>query len=257
MLYVTGALHPDRVMAEHDLVYLVEGDWEIFQNGSAYRLCPDDVIFLNAGERHCGSSPCSDRTKTMYIHVSRDPADRFSEKEKPASGPLIPIETLTRCGKNPEVKRLFQEIVHGYRSCSAYRETELSALFTLLLCALAGCLASSGRERDETADRIARLIERNPHRFFSLEELSAAFHLCKKTVDNRFRRAYGTSVYRYQMDAKLEAVRTCLLDHPALKLREAAENFGFYDEFHLSKCFKQKFGLPPSEYRAGRKGSPV
>ena len=51
------------------------------------------------------------------------------------------------------------------------------------------------------------------------------------------------------METKLEMVRQFLLSQPDTKLREAAVNYGFYDEFHLSKAFKKQFGLSPSQYR--------
>ena len=47
----------------------------------------------------------------------------------------------------------------------------------------------------------------------------------------------------------LEMVRQFLLTQPDTKLREAAINYGFCDEFHLSKAFKKHFGLSPSQYR--------
>ena len=37
-LFVEGIPHPDRVMEEHDLVYLVDGEWEVFEEGTPYLL---------------------------------------------------------------------------------------------------------------------------------------------------------------------------------------------------------------------------
>ena len=54
----------------------------------------------------------------------------------------------------------------------------------------------------------------------------------------------------YQMDLKLEMVKEFLIHQPQAKLHEAAVNFGFYDEFHLSKAFRKKYGQPPSKYRS-------
>lgn len=60
---------------------------------------------------------------------------------------------------------------------------------------------------------------------------------------------YGKSIYTYQLDMKMEAVRLFILNHPNIKLHEVALNFGFYDEFHLSKIFKKKFNVSPNQYR--------
>ena len=39
---------------------------------------------------------------------------------------------------------------------------------------------------------------------------------------------------------------------PDLKLHEISAAFGFHDEFHMSKAFKQKYGISPQEYRKQR-----
>lgn len=40
-----------------------------------------------------------------------------------------------------------------------------------------------------------------------------------------------------------------LIDYPDVKLQTAAINFGFYDEYHLSKLFKKYTGITPGAYR--------
>ena len=54
------------------------------------------------------------------------------------------------------------------------------------------------------------------------------------------------------METKLEMVREFLISQPHARLREAAANYGFYDEFDLSRAFKKQFGMSPSQYRSQR-----
>ena len=49
----------------------------------------------------------------------------------------------------------------------------------------------------------------------------------------------------YLRRLRLEKAR--LLVERGLTLKEIAAETGFYDEFHLSKAFKQFFGVPPSQ----------
>lgn len=44
--YAQGCLHPDRVMQEHDFVYMLNGQWEIFQGREAFFMENDDVLIL-------------------------------------------------------------------------------------------------------------------------------------------------------------------------------------------------------------------
>ena len=84
---------------------------------------------------------------------------------------------------------------------------------------------------------------------YSLSELTALLEISSKTLNKRFRRATGQTACQYQMDFKLEMVRTFLLEHPNIPLRSVAQNYGFYDEFYLSRMFKKKYGIPPSKIK--------
>ena len=46
--YVTGELHPDRVMDDLDLIYMIDGEWEIWMEEEAYLLRPGEVLALGA-----------------------------------------------------------------------------------------------------------------------------------------------------------------------------------------------------------------
>lgn len=62
--------HPDRILSEHDLIYIVRGQWEIFQENIAYRIDVGDALLLQAGRRHYGLNPCDGEVETMFIHFS-------------------------------------------------------------------------------------------------------------------------------------------------------------------------------------------
>ena len=62
----------------------------------------------------------------------------------------------------------------------------------------------------------------------------------------------GMPFYSYQKNQKLEMVAVQLEMEPDLKLHEISAAFGFHDEFHMSKAFKQKYGISPQEYRKQR-----
>ena len=70
-----------------------------------------------------------------------------------------------------------------------------------------------------------------------------------KTLDKSMLHKTGLSFHAYQKERKLEMAASLLMTDPDLQLREIANALGFYDEFHLSKSFKQKYHISPREYR--------
>ena len=131
------------------------------------------------------------------------------------------------------------------------RETRLAALFQLLLAALWDAEHTPAPSPDEEfVQNVVRFLQENPHRFFHQKELAARFFVCEKTLSRRFSAVMGETPCQFQRKYRLEAVHAFLLSHPNVSLRQAAANFGFCDEFHLSKAYKQHYGVSPGNRHA-------
>ena len=48
-IYPVPEYHVDRIMDEHDLMYICEGTWQVAQDDQIYDLKAGDVILLRAG----------------------------------------------------------------------------------------------------------------------------------------------------------------------------------------------------------------
>lgn len=51
------------------------------------------------------------------------------------------------------------------------------------------------------------------------------------------------------MNLKLEMAAAEIKNYPDVTFKEIAATYGFYDEFHFSRCFKRKYGFPPKELK--------
>jgi len=111
--------------------------------------------------------------------------------------------------------------------------------------------ASSEQARAEaTAQAARRLIETNigsPH--LGVDWLCGALRISRSRLYRLFEADGG--VQAYIRGQRLEAVRR-LLAGPAdgARIGDLAERWGFTDGAHLSRMFRQRFGVTPSEYRA-------
>lgn len=246
--YAQGCLHPDRVMQEHDFVYMLNGQWEIFQGREAFFMENDDVLILHAGQHHFGVRDCLPGTQTIYFHISAGHKDTFQcGKETPSEGALLP--PLIHCGGRPRVKLLFQELVSIWHEPAPRRDRKLDTLFELLLLELEECCGQEAHFHDEILLRSVSLLAQNPQKFFTAGELSDLLGICARTLNRRFQLQYGKTFYQYQMEEKMHMVQQFLLDYPEAKLQTVAVNFGFYDEFHLNRAFRKYTGMPPGQYR--------
>ena len=245
----TEKCYINRTLQYHDLIYLIDGGWSITENEVEYPLAKDDVLLLAAGRHHYNRQPCLPETRTFCIHITAIPEQKTEEKS------TIHLPTLMHMRSSPTVKNFFENIVQAYWIDSPHRQTKMSALLDLLLLELN---AENDRHLMNQVDIAAKAIEiitAAPHRRYQAQEIADMLYVTTKTLNNAMHEKVGMPFYAYQKDRKLEMVALQLEMEPDLRLKEIATAFGFHDEFHMSKAFKQKYGISPQNYRKQRLSS--
>lgn len=238
--YIIPANHPNRIMREHDLVYMIEGTWKIGQDGECYELRRDDVLILEAGRAHYGVEACAAGTKTLFIHAWALETDRKQTEDPNAA---LCLESRIPAKANPAVRRCFERVVFA-QSCGD--EQMASVYFDALLYELRECIRLTSSHT--SADQIRQLIL-SSDRILTNTEIAGQLQISLKTAEQTFKKAFGISIHQYQMKTKIESVKFYLTNFPEMKLSEIAANLGFYDEFHFSKQFRNSTGISPGKYR--------
>jgi AraC-like DNA-binding protein len=251
MYYQKGLLHPDRVMAVHDLVYIDAGEWEIMEDGRFFVLKPGDVIILFAGNHHGGRKKCLPDTRTTFIHFFPLPGDRYSTGRPPvpADG-QVAIATSSVAAGHFRIKTLLSNIIHAHWSDSPKDKQLGGVVLNELLIELAHAGEPVGRVGDYPIQYVVQFLERNPHTFLSLDEMSSRFKVSCRTLTAAFRRRTGKSIHQFQLEYKVRMASDVLSRSPRMSVKETAHLFGFYDEYHFSKVFKKITGKNPSEIRS-------
>lgn len=243
--YVTETLHPDRTMYEHDVFYVVEGEWEVSQEGISYPLKKDDVIILFGGLHHYGLKPCSKNTQTIFIHFGKNKKDEFS-CEQNKSEKYVSLPVVVNCAKNPLIKRYFNEMATLFFENDEHKQIRLSSQLLLLFCELSSLKKETN---DQLISNIITLFGKKINKFFSAEELADTFYVSKRSIYSIFKQSTGVSPHEYQLNAKLDICKKIIQAGEPINFRELAEKYGFYDEFHFSKAFKKRFGVSPKQLK--------
>ena len=63
-----GFVHPDRVMDVNVLLYVREGEFEIYEEGECFTVPAGSVFFLKQGLHHWGRKRCPRRTRWFFVH---------------------------------------------------------------------------------------------------------------------------------------------------------------------------------------------
>lgn len=245
-------LHPDRIIGIHDLVYLVEGEWEIWEEAKAFILRPGDVLILAAGRHHFGRAMCRPGTRTIYVHACPAEGDAFVDDEAaiPAQqrNSTLLVPQLVSTALDPTVHSMFESIVRCHWSASVAKRAKARILVSDLLVELMSFASGGGVQQH--LDRVIEYVDHHPSEIFPVSHLAEIAQMSLRTFAARFRDRTGESVHEYQIGMKIRRAASILRNEPDVLVKEVAHTLGFYDEFHFSRHFKRLMGVSPSHWRA-------
>ncbi len=155
----------------------------------------------------------------------------------------------------PEVQRVWEDLIREglhHRATAARICAALVAVLLLKIEELAGFSGQKGIAAEETYLRCKSLIEGQAASLATLGEITKtvgveASHLCRL-----FRRYQGQSPYQYLLHRKM-ALAAELLMNPSTLVKEAADQVGFADPYHFSRCFKKVHRVAPKEFQRSLK----
>ena len=103
------------------------------------------------------------------------------------------------------------------------------------------------RSRSAAAvDRVLRHIDEHLGQPLTLCELAALAGLSVWRFATVFRQQVGLSPHRYICRLRLERAQALIRD--GVPAARAASEAGFYDQSHLSRHFKNRYGMTPGQY---------
>ena len=261
-VYPTPSVHDDRVMEEHNLLYILDGEWEIGQDGKAFRLRSGDMMLMRAGSHHYGISPCSVNMRNMFIHFTAMPGDRPAEKLSPvevrsyADGDIVCLPTVIHCGSNNAISVIARNIINIFWWNRDDCVRTLSLNINCLLSELAYIARNSLSQSEEWITRLLQEMRMNQSHFMSPEAAAEMAHMSVRTMSARFKQIMGKSLHEYQLSMKLEMAYHALCTG-RYTVKEVAQTFGFCDPYYFSRVFKKVYGMSPSELRYHPPGANV
>ncbi|MBO4770382.1 MAG: AraC family transcriptional regulator [Clostridia bacterium] len=244
-----GICFPAGSAPYHDVIYCVTGEWEIWQNGVPYSLQDNDLLFLHANIEHYGKKPCKKGTKVIYIHLSADAEDVFSEYLCGRKNGFAEIPPLVHCSGNGEIGEICREITESFWHESD-ESHERSGLLAGLLLLIASIQSEKDVDKSETlVDRCQSLLLKNYNRFLDAGEIASVLGVSQKRIREMFKNDFGMTPLQYQREMKINRAVALMTEYPDIRFKDISDNLGYGSEKSFNACFKAKLSLSPSSYR--------
>ena len=183
-------------------------------------------------------------------NISSSAAEFAASGDTPDNPISVGLPTLIHVRQPQQIQQYFSDLVVTYWSEEPYKEQKINSLLSLLLLSLYSECREQQKTDESIAERAIRIINDTPHHQYKTQEMADLLFVTPKTLNNAMHKKVGMPFYAYEKNQKLKMVALQLKMEPDLKLSQIARAFGFHDEFHMSKAFKQKFGVSPSDYRS-------
>lgn len=216
--------------------------------GARHYVGPGDLTFVNPLEVHDGE-PFEDgytyRMSYPTAALVRAAACEVSGRTEPH----LPFFAAPRV-RDPEGAGLFvaaHRLVEAGTDGLAAEEALLRALAMLVTRHAGVRPLALGREPGPVT-RARTLIEARFADDLSLGDLAVAAGLPRHLLIRAFRQETGTTPHAYLVNRRVLAARHLLRCGAAPS--EVALAVGFFDQSHLTRAFKARFGVTPGAYRA-------
>ncbi len=172
--------------------------------------------------------------------------------EWPEVGPNIYHLRLTGDSDTNKFSELIKEIISiDPRSTLFAEPLKQNLLEQFLIRCHELAQQEKGRPIDNRITRIAAYISEHYHLNFSVEHLAEIGGLSRSRLSILFKQQMGVSLLQWRDEQRIAEACRLLLDS-SLHISVIAEQIGYQDPLYFGRCFRQRLGCSPSQYRTQR-----
>lgn len=258
----TPMQNPVPLPSEACFAYIMDGDQQYLVEEEDIKADPGNVILSlcgnKLGQMLPGHREGEGRVSSIVVHFQRELLLKVYEHAKPPYWKELDkpvVKYIVQSAASELVKQYFLGLVHLFNHREAVSEDilvlKLKEIILLLLQTkdselITQVMRSLFSERTFTFKEIveAHICEPLP-----LQYLAYLTHHSLTSFKKEFKRIYNTTPGVYILEKRTEKVAD-LLKYSDENISSIGYQCGFTSPAHLSRVFKNKYGVTPSEYRS-------
>ncbi len=235
-------IHPNRVIDSHELIFVLEGEVYLNENGVEYVLHKNDILHLEPGVNHFGFRESED-TSFYWVHWTGHPDENMKKQFSP---------------ENPyTIFLLFSQLLHYSIDARFVESTDY--VIRLILAELYA--DSAPVTENALVKRVTDWIRSNSSRALTVRDVSDHFGYNADYLSRLLKKQYGQNLKDFLVKSRMEFIKKQLLSNRQLQaysgvfgvnssLGEIAAACGFDDYKAFLKFFKYHEKMTPTEFCA-------
>jgi len=239
--------HSERVIDSHELIFVVQGRLDMFEENRSFALLRNQTLLLAPGRRHGGLLPYAPDVNFYWVHFrvrEAAPVDRWVSVPK--------VATI----RNPDgLTELFCRFISDQES-GTLDPVSAAHLVSLMLCAVGeegpGSAERSAPSAEDAAglpERVQAFIDAHFPDPISTCSIASALHYNPDYLERVFRARTRISILDALHQKRIGAARVLLHTEAGKNINEIAFQCGYTDPGYFRRMFKRVTGLTPREFR--------
>lgn len=231
-------LHPTRIINSHEIICVLDGEFDLKEDEKTYRLKPNSIFFLEPNLKHGGVKKTTGLVRFFWLHFYCDTLIDFN---------LNKLYTEEQLEKE---LYLFQEIM-------TYQQTKNTALCEIKLAELLLKLSGINHiNHPKIVSEILEYIRINADKNLTVNKICSNFGYSPDHCSRIIKKYTGVSLHSLINKTRIKHIKTSLLN-TNFTIKRLSELCGFEDENTFVKFFKYHTKVSPSQYRNGHNGIKV
>lgn len=245
------AKHPTRIIESHELIFVKQGEMEMWEGQHCFHLGAGQTLHLWPGRQHGSVGILPRGLKFYWIHFEIEERNgRDERRSREEFAPAVKVPQVARIPEPERLERLFRTFLDDQETgmlhpCSA----------NLLTMLMLNEVAQSSQEKmvhleepNIVAMRAQTYIRMNYDRPITTGKIATALGYNADYLGRIYRRVYGLTLTEGIHRRRIHKACDFLLDSN-LSIEQIAEKCGFSDPDYFRRIFRRYMEMTPATYR--------
>ena len=242
--------------AELEIIYSVSGKGYLFAEDEMLLLRPGDIAITNNEEIH---RVLPDPKQPGSLIVIMFNTNMLGDIDAERLCEIFYNKALKRRlrlekSDNELIRGILESMLTEFEKEDKFYKEMITALLIKLLVQLHRLFINQKSEPEidegvgERVQEILEYIDKNLSSKITIQDIASAVHLSPSHLSSLFKQKTGLTVYSFILSKRLILARKLLMETDML-LDDIAEECGFSDVSSFIRCFRERVGTTPGQYR--------
>lgn len=261
---------PERVIFDHELIYIKEGEGTFTIGGVEYSARPGDIFFLKPGIPHTLRADAGkylhkphvhfdffERPDSDLVYICKKHFDAIPEEERCffrddiTSTPNFYLPDKIQLNNHWIIEGMLMKLIDEHNRkehlFELYERTLLIEIFVTLFRRMKVERNQAISVNSRGLEAARRYIQEHYDKTISLDDAAHAASLSPFYFNRLFVQMYGIPPMKYHKMARIEKAKQ-MIEYSSLSVTEIADQLGFSSIHLFSRVFKQVVGISPTDY---------